>query len=166
MKTQINLTQINISVSDSRGKGYENGTFVAVFQDAILAISRQKAISGNVVKVLLFILSLVDANNHVIINKKEIAEALDCDASTVYKSIKVLEKMRIIGADANSRGFTVAMNVINPRLAYHGNTRHLRKTYLPELLAPDGKTPLIPGTIYLPPLLLGDNNDMDPVVPA
>lgn len=155
----LQLTQVIVSVAKEATRGYDNGTFIPVFQDALGAIARDTKLTGMTLRVLCFLLSRVQPNNRIYINRTEIAEILCCDISSVSRAINTLIKMNIIcsdGSDTTQHHYTMSPNIINPRLAYHGNTRKLKKNTLPVLLSSDGNHPLIQGAREIPEFL-----DMD-----
>ena len=148
-------TKIKISVSNDKDAYLYNGDYIPIFQDALRAIACERSITGIAKDILLYLLSITDMNNHVIIDQQGIADLLKCNLSTVYRSISALKKMRILCQDDNSRSYLVSsklIKMINPRLAYRGRITKINKNALPELLDSEGKSPLIPGTIVLPSL--------------
>jgi len=143
---KIETINVQAIVVDDQS-GYHNGAFIPVFQDAILAIARNDAIKSGTLRVLCFILGTVDEKNRFVVEIKDIALYLKISDDTVSRAIKQLIEMNIIcrveGARDRSR-YVLSDKILNPRVAYKGNTRKLNKDNLPILLVPGGKNPLIP----------------------
>ena len=149
-----NIAQVNIVLDPSQGV-YQNGMFIPVFQDALMEVAKLTTLKGATLRVLLYILSCVDEKNNINVTMAEISSELGCSYSSVNRAITVLEDMNIIcrhKGDRRGRKFELTTKLVNPRLAYRGNTRYLRKEGLPLLLKPDGDTPLIPEVVAIPAL--------------
>ena len=142
-------TQIaQIQIVTSRCSSYENGTFLTVFQRELAALVETKEMKLNDYRILLLMMANVDNNNCITISIKGITSILDCNISSVYRTLQKLERMRIIclkgsTIDRDFRKYELSQRLINPRLAYFGNTLELRKHNLPYLTHSDGVTPLL-----------------------
>ncbi len=143
----INIAQIYVQAAP-KGLRYSNGLYVAAFLDALAAIAINIE-QGATLRVLLFILSTVDHNNHVIVNCADIAKSLHINRATVHKSVKVLVKMNVLCQDRAYRG-NYTINIINPRVAYRGNTFTFFKNSLPEIVSATTGESLIPEAISFP----------------
>lgn len=152
-----NITNIvNILVLTDEKRIYENGEFIPVFQKPLRALVCRRDVSAEVIRVFGYILTLVDSHNLVHFRVSDMVADLGLSKSMVYKAIHTLEEMNIICLVNNSvekrvsiSGDFVARNkMINPRMAYRGNTKHLSLRDVPLLLAPknnaDAQKPLLP----------------------
>lgn len=151
MSDNINYgTQTQIQIITCPTNSYNNGPFVAVFQVELGAVAESKELKLNDFRVLLFMMASVDSSNCIITSVEMISRRLDCAPQSVYRALRKLEKMHILCHHRTiDRGINKyeLLNMINPRLAYHGNTRKLMKQCLPLITKEDGKTPLIGGEI-------------------
>ena len=142
-------TQIaQIKIVTGRQSRYENGFFLAVFQRELAALVQDTELKLNDYRILLLMMAYVDNNNCITISIKEITTCLGCASSTVYRTLRKLQKMRVIclkssTIDRDIRKYELSQRLINPRLAYHGNTLELLKDNLPFLYRADGLTPLL-----------------------
>ena len=143
MSSTINIAQVNILLDPTRSS-YTNGMFIPVFQGALGEIAKLN-LKGDTLRVLLLILANIDEKNNICLSLKDIAEDLKCSLSSVYRAIRELETMQIIchKGDRHGKRYELSSKLVNPRLAYRGNTRYLRKESLPLLLTPDGQKPLL-----------------------
>ena len=149
----INVQNITIPNEVAGHKGYSNGHFLPVFQDAFCAIACNTQIKAGTIRILMYLLSIVDENNRIMGSTKTIAKHLGLSGDTVRRAISQLVSMQIICRISDTfhqNIYELTDKIINPRLAYKGNTRKLNKKSLPLLLSPEyvGK--------YQPPLLLED----------
>lgn len=151
MTNVTNIAQVNI-VLDTSPYGYHNGDFIPVFQDALYEVAKLPTLNGQTIRVLLLILSCVDDKNSINLTITEIANELGCSYSSVYRAIRDLETMNIIchKGDRRGRKYELTSKLVNPRLAYRGNTRKLKKDHLPILFQTDGITPLLPDSVVVP----------------
>ena len=152
MSDNINFgTQTQIQIITCPTNSYNNGPFVAVFQVELGAVAESKELKLNDLRVLLFMMASVDSSNCIITSVEMISRRLDCATQSVYRALRKLEKMHILchqkTIDRGINKYELTLNMINPRLAYHGNTRKLMKQCLPLITKEDGKTPLISGEI-------------------
>lgn len=156
-------TQIaQIQIFTGPQKNYENGPFLAVFQLELAALAESSDLKLNDFRILLLMMANVDNNNCITISTKGIAAKLVCAISTVYRTLQKLENMKIIclksdTIDRDIRKYELSQRLINPRLAYHGNTKRLRKNRLPLLTKPDGVTPLLEQALEPTPNYLKPN---------
>ena len=154
----INVAIINVGnlVINSPGpkSGYFNGRFIPVFQDPLLAITCNKNVKPGTLRVLLYLISVVDDNNCISESVQSIANHLCISDDTVRRALTQLLQMQVIcrKSDTGDRldVYELTDKIMNPRLAYKGNTKLLNKAQLPNLLAPDSNA------IYQVPLSLGD----------
>lgn len=138
-----NIAQVNIVIGDGR-MGYHNGPFIPVFQDALRALASIE-LTGVNSRVLLYILGSVDEKNCISVDVSDIAESLKCSRQSVYNSLRTLEKMQIICHRGSSHGkeYELESKIVNPRLAYKGNTRKINCSAVPLLLEPETLTPIL-----------------------
>lgn len=150
----INLAQINIqTIVYADSSSYNNGHFTPVFQDAILAIACNPDVKPGTRRVLEYILGTVDENNCFNEELTDIANHLGCSEDTVERAIKQLVSMHIICKKEGARDrslYELSDKILNPRFAFKGNTRKLRKDAMPVLLAPGTEAPLIPSLFNNP----------------
>lgn len=144
---QINITEIKVSGYER----YSNGEFIPMFIDVLLGLAKDSSIKPTTLRVLLFVLTIVDKNNYVRININEIAEEMGFGKTSVYNAIGSLITMNILCNDTNHRSkvkgkFKLNLYVLNPRVGYRGNTRKINKHLAPAVMQPDGLTPLLPST--------------------
>ena len=143
-----NLAQINIQkVVYADRSSYNNGHFIPVFQDAIRAIACNPDVKPGTRRVLDYILGTVDENNCFYEELADIANNLGCSEDTVERAIKQLVSMHIICKKEGARDrslYELSDKILNPRFAFKGNTRKLRKDDMPILLEPGTSAPLIP----------------------
>ena len=143
-----NLAQINIqNVVYADRSSYNNGHFIPVFQDAIRAIACNQSVKPGTRRVLDYILGTVDENNCFYEELVDIANNLGCSEDTVERAIKQLISMHVICKKEGARDrslYELSDKILNPRIAFKGNTRKLRKNDMPILLAPGTSAPLIP----------------------
>ena len=145
-----NIAQINIVVAD---KGlYNNGDFIPVFTQEYEAILSNEKITDKTARILGILICNVDSNNRITTSIRDVAKELKCNESTVYRALKILERMQIICHSGNKHGrkYELSTKLMNPRLAFYGNTRRLVKEQLPLLMTPDGETPLLPNVCMIP----------------
>lgn len=148
-----NLAQININAIVLDSGSYHNGHFIPVFQDAIIAIACDSSVKSGTLRVLFYILGKVDEHNNICLEVADIVNSLATSDDTVYRAIKQLTDMQVICRKAGARArslYTLSDKILNPRVAYKGNTRKLKKDSLPLLLTPDGEHPLIPSDFPSP----------------
>lgn len=143
-----NLAQINIqNVVYADRSSYNNGHFIPVFQDAIRAIACNSSVKPGTRRVLDYILGTVDENNCFYEELSDIASNLGCSEDTVERAIKQLVSMHVICKKEGARDrslYELSDKILNPRFAFKGNTRKLRKDDMPILLDPGAEVPLIP----------------------
>lgn len=147
-----NIAQLNIII---REKGlYNNGDFIPVFTKEYEAILTNAPISDKTIRILGVLICNVDNNNRITSSAQEIAKKLNCNKSTVYRALNTLERMHIICHNGDKRGgkYELSTKLMNPRLAFYGNTRRLVKEQLPLILSSDGETPLLPDVCRIPAL--------------
>ena len=144
-------TQTQIQIITCPTNNYNNGSFMAVFQVELGGLARSKELKLNDHRVLEFLVSCVDNYNCIVTSVDSISRELDCAPQSVYRALHKLEKMHILchhkTIDRGIHKYELNLSMINPRLAYHGNTRKLEKKILPLITKEDGITPLIPGEI-------------------
>lgn len=150
MSENINYgTQIQIITCPTNN--YNNGPFVAVFQLELGAVAESKELKLNDLRVLLYMMACVDSTNCIITSVDIMSQRLDCARQSVYRALRKLEKMHLLchhqTIDRGLHKYELSLSMINPRLAYHGNTRKLVKEVLPLITKEDGKTSLIGGQI-------------------
>lgn len=143
-----NMAQINIQhIVYSDRSSYNNGHFIPVFQDAIRAIACNRYVKPGTRRVLDYILGTVDENNCFYEELTDIANNLSCSEDTVERALKQLVAMHIICKKEGARDrslYELSDKILNPRFAFKGNTRKLRKDDMPVLLDPGAAAPLIP----------------------
>jgi len=144
----VNMAQINVqAVVLPQSATYKNGPFIPVFQDALKAFACNEEVKPGTRRVLEYILGSVDENNCFSEELCDIATNLRCSEDTVERAIKQLVAMHIICKKAGARDrsiYELSDKNLNPRLAFKGNTKNLRKEILPILLEPNGLVPLLP----------------------
>lgn len=145
-----NIAEINIVIAE-RGI-HNNGDFIPVFTREYEAILSNDKMTDKTARILGILICNVDNNNRITTSIQEIAEELKCNNSTVYRALKTLEEMQIICRSGDRHGgkYELSTKLMNPRLAFYGNTRKLIKDKLPLLMRPDGKTPLLPEVCMIP----------------
>lgn len=143
-----NMAQINIqNIVYADRSSYNNGHFIPVFQDAIRAIACNSSVKPGTRRVLDYILGTVDENNCFYEELSDIASNLGCSEDTVERAIKQLVSMHVICKKEGARDrslYELSDKILNPRFAFKGNTRKLRKDDMPILLDPGAVVPLIP----------------------
>jgi len=81
---------------------------------------------------------------------------------TVYRAINTLIAMQLICQKQSGHNsmFCLSDKIINPRIAFKGNTTRMNKYMIPPILSPDGKTPLIKNDFeYLADSLIVDEQE-------
>ena len=155
-----NIAQLTIIYENQYS--YNNGEFSVVFNKEFDAIACSKDITQTDLRVLIHMVTNMDRNNRITVTIDEVASSTHCSRSSIYRALNKLVNMQIICQKAGSsheKLFELSSKLINPRLAFHGNSRKLKKHILPELLSPDGKTGLIPGTVLEPYEEFWNDND-------
>lgn len=146
----ISVSVVNINAIRVENHGsYHNGAFIPVFQSAIQAIACDQNIKNRTIRILLYIIGNVDENNCFCSSIKNIAVVLNCSEDTVERAIKQLISMNIICRKEESRErslYELSDKVLNPRVAFKGNTRKLCLDGLPLLLGSEGKEQLLPSS--------------------
>lgn len=143
-----NIAEINIVLADRAV--YHNGGFIPVFQKELESIVINKGLTDKTLRVLVLILCYVDENNRISISGDEMSRMLNCNRSTIYRALNVLVKMNVIcKSKSDSRVYVLRPQLLNPRLAFKGNTKRLLKENLPLLMAPDGETLLLPDAKFI-----------------
>ena len=149
--SKFSITSIEVSGHEH----YANGDFIPLFVDVLQAIALDVSMSPTTLRVLLYILTIVDRNNYVNIDTQAIAYLLQIGKTSVYKAINQLVAMNVLCQDdtqepylrAKKRGkFKLNLYVMNPRVGYRGNTRKINKNLAPSIMHPDGITPLLQST--------------------
>lgn len=139
-----NITYIRIDQLIINGNtNYKNGDFIPVFLEELywLAISMDPI----TLQVLIYLLSKIDKFNQVIVDVYDIMYDLKIGKTKAYDAVAKLKNMRILcRTDETKRKYKIKLYIINPCLAYHGNTRKINKKLAPQLMGPNGKVPLIP----------------------
>lgn len=131
-KIQYDIERIRISFIDHTPKAYENGRFVPIFQDAAAAIAMAENLTGVDLKLMFLIISTLDERNSFKIIPTKVAERLNVTRQAISKSVKKLIDMKIICADENDpNNYKLGEYVLNPRIAFWGDTRSIDKTKLP-----------------------------------
>lgn len=147
--SEFSMTSIEVSGHEH----YANGNFIPLFVDVLQAIAMDVNMSPTTLRVLLYILTIVDRNNYVNIDAPEISCLLQIGKTSVYKAISQLVTMNVLCQDssqkpcsrAKKRGkYRLNLYVMNPRVGYRGNTRKINKCLAPAIMHPDGLTPLLP----------------------
>lgn len=160
MEHKTNIAQLNIYVSDRVLPHVNNGYYTLVFQEELDAIVRNEKVSGSTFRVLGFLIAHVDNKNFITVSSKELAGALHYSPPTIYRALDSLIKMQLI-CKAPGRGgnrYELTSKLLNPRLAYYGNSQKLIKAGAPIIMCPDGNTPLIPNQWSLEEL--SDNQEL------
>ena len=144
---QINITEIKVSGHE----GYSNGEFIPMFIDVLQGLAKDSNMKPTTLRVLLFILTIVDKNNYVHIDINDITEQIGLGKTSVYKAIGSLITMNVLCHDPNRRSkmkgkVKLNLYVLNPRVGYRGNTRKINKNLAPVIMNTDGETPLLPST--------------------
>ncbi len=122
---------------------YKNGDFIPVFLEELYWLARR--LNPLTLKVLIYLLSKIDKHNQVNVDVAELKDSLGIGSTTAYEAIADLKKMRILcRAGETTKKYKIKLFVINPSLAFHGNTRKINKKLAPKLMDPTGKEPLIP----------------------
>ena len=135
----INFGQIIITGNDH----YNNGDFIPIFLDELFWLAVK--LCDTTLRVLVYLLSQTDKNNQVTIDIEDMMECLAIKKTSAYKSISTLKTMQILcKAKESKKKYKISLCVINPRLAYRGNTRKINKHLAPVILEPNGKFELIP----------------------
>lgn len=142
---QINITEIKVSGHEC----YSNGEFIPMFIDVLQGLAIDSNMKPTTLRVLLFILTIVDKNNYVHIDINDITEQMGLGKTSVYKAIGSLITMNVLCHDPSHRSkmkgkFKLNLYVLNPRVGYRGNTRKINKNLAPVIMNLDGKTPLLP----------------------
>ncbi|MBQ6254713.1 MAG: hypothetical protein IJK05_08725 [Bacteroidales bacterium] len=107
-------TQIaQIKIVTGRQSRYENGFFLAVFQRELAALVQDTELKLNDYRILLLMMAYVDNNNCITISIKEITTCLGCAPSTVYRTLRKLQKMRVIWAHLQSSVFKLSKDLID-----------------------------------------------------
>lgn len=132
-RIQYEIERIRIRLIDHAPKAYENGRFVPIFQDAAAAIAIAENLTGVDLKLLFYILSVLDESNGFTIIAAKVAELLLTTRQSINRSVKKLIAMKIICADEDNskHSFKLGEYLLNPRIAYWGDTRTIDKTKLP-----------------------------------
>ena len=142
---QVSITEIKVSGQEQ----YTNGDFIPMFIDVLQGIAKDDKMKPTTLRVLLYILTIVDKNNYVHIDITDISEQIGLGKTSVYKAIGYLITMNVLCHDPNHKTrikgkFKLNLYVLNPRVAYRGNTRKINKYLAPAILSSDGETPLLP----------------------
>ena len=142
---QVSITEIKVSGQEQ----YTNGDFIPMFIDVLQGIAKDDKMKPTTLRVLLYILTIVDKNNEVQIDITDISEQIGLGKTSVYKAVGHLITMNVLCHDPNHKTkrkgkFKLNLYVLNPRVAYRGNTRKINKYLAPVVLSSDGETPLLP----------------------
>lgn len=141
----IEIEQIRIIINDGRKRNV-NGTFVPFFQDAALSISRCTDLTGTDLQLIYYILGTLDEKNACSLPSTQVAEQIGKTRQAVRKSIKHLIDLKYLCVDEDRpHSYLASEYLLNPRIAYKGNTKDLVKTNLPLPITSKG-LPLIPGS--------------------
>ena len=142
-----NITVININNIVINGKeNYKNGNFIPLFIDTLFWLVTSSHVSNPALRVLLYLLSQIDKHNQVTVDVNELVGNLNMKRRTIYNAIRDLKGMRILCKTSNNdnRKYQIKLYIINPRLAFYGNTRKINRRLAPEIRVPNGDEPLIP----------------------
>lgn len=105
-------------------RAWKGEQFVMVFQDAFIAMAKDKTLTGETMRVLFHLLGKLNFENFILIQQIDIATELDLKKPNVSRAIKTLVERGIIleGPKVNrSRGYR-----INHDLGWKGNLKNLR----------------------------------------
>ena len=101
-----------------------NGWFMA-FQDAFEILSKDRELTGEANRVLLYLFSRLDFDNFIQVQQSDIAQALDLKKQNVNRCIRILSKKEIIlkgpkiGRSSSFR--------LNPNFGWKGKVSSLRE---------------------------------------
>lgn len=143
---KTNIAQLNVFVSDHAAPYMKNGYFTVVFQRELDAVVSNRNMSSSSFRVLGYLIAHVDNRNQITVTVKQIQKALKYSAPTIYRALDTLISMQLICRRGKGDGnrFELTSKLLNPRLAFYGNSQKLLKNNTPLILAPDGLTKLLP----------------------
>jgi biotin operon repressor len=113
----------NYLVFEQKTKLREN--FMVIFQEALRELAKDKNLTACARRILDFFLSVMDYDNEVYLNQKEIAHELETTQQQISKSIRLLQELGYIKI-VKTRG-TVYLYKIIPDLALRGGARKREK---------------------------------------
>ena len=90
-------------------------------QDAMTMIATDKDITGEILRVFLYMAGRLDFENYIRIQQTEIVEALDMQKTNVSRSVRMLESKNIL-----LRGPKIGQSYswrLNPNFGYKGDPR-------------------------------------------
>lgn len=129
---------------------FNNGSFVTVFQKALMNIAMFAKLSKNEHQLLLYLLGSCLADNSICIDLVQIANDLNLDKSNASKALKGLVQRNIVlrkdgfryGKNPLPMELSLNFDQLNYNLAYTGRTKEYskKKTVHPPLTEPDGVT--------------------------
>lgn len=141
----IAIERIRITITDGQKRNV-NGTFVPFFQDAAISISGCPDLTGTDLQLIFYILGTLDENNVCSLPSSMVAERIGRTRQAVRKSIKKLIDQKYLCVDEHHpNSYLVGEFLLNPRIAYRGNTRELDKSQLPQPIMRNGLPLLIGG---------------------
>lgn len=150
MNTINNIAIVNLVIEDTI-RGTHNGNFIPVFQAELEAFAAERNVPPETYRIFLFLLARVDSNNTINTSIQDMMLVLKLSRSCIYRSLNVLVTMKIICQLKNSknRRFSFDEKIINPRLAFRGDTRRIKKGVLPLLMRYNGSEKLIPNSLSI-----------------
>ncbi|MFC4075261.1 helix-turn-helix domain-containing protein [Salinithrix halophila] len=105
-------------------KKYLKGDFFLAMQEGFIQISKMR-LTGEQLKVLLFLMGKLDFENWIPVNQKEIAEELSLKRPNVSRALKRLEENGIIvKGEKNGRSWTYRLET---SYGYKGKGKNLAK---------------------------------------
>jgi hypothetical protein len=101
------------------------GLWFMANQEALTAIAQDKELTMQSIRVLMILLGRLDFENWIHVPHKEIAAALQMQASNVSRAIKLLERKGILLRSPND-GSRLYGYRLNPYYGWKGKVRHLK----------------------------------------
>ena len=139
-----NITIIHIDkIVVNSNSNYKNGDFIPIFLQELYWLSRR--LNPTTLQVLIYLISKIDKHNQVVVDIPDIMDELGIGSTKAYDAVRDLKTMRVLcRTDETKRRYKIKLYIINPILAYRGNTRKINKKLAPALMCPGGQEPLIP----------------------
>lgn len=129
---------------------FNNGSFVTVFQKALMNIALFARLTKHEYQLLMYLLASCLADNSICIDLVQISNDLKMDRSNASKALKGLVQRNIVlrkdgyryGKNPLPMELSLNFDQLNYNLAYTGRTKEYskKKTIHPPLTEPDGAT--------------------------
>lgn len=149
----VEVTPEFVDIKVPRKFRFNNGSFITIFQKAILNIAMLGKLSKNEMHLLLYLIGSCGVGNSICTDLDKLSNDLGIKKPNVSRALKgLVERNIVIRKDGNRYKKTplpfelhLDFDQINYDLAYNGKIKNYRENQInhPQLMQRDGETPLL-----------------------